>query len=216
MALNLQQPLLYLITSGETTQRTEPTSPEFRRILSLISAAVSSGIQLIQLREKNLSARVLYELAREAAAITRESPTRLLVNDRADIAMAAECDGVHLTARSIDASVIRKNFGDGFLIGSSTHSIEEARRARDMGADFAVFGPVFPTPSKLAYGAPLGLDKLEEAARSLSPFPLLAIGGVTREDAWQALRAGASGIAAIRLFDEAGDLEAVVREMKAR
>jgi thiamine-phosphate pyrophosphorylase len=215
MALNLQQPLLYLITSGETTHRTEPASPEFRRILSIVRAAVSSGIQLIQLREKNLRPRVLYELAREAAAVTRDSPTRLLVNDRADIALAAGCDGVHLPTRSIDAGVIRKTFGANFLIGASTHSIKEARGARDAGADFAVFGPVFATPSKLAYGAPPGLRKLEEAARELSPFPLVALGGITRENAPQVWRAGASGIAAIRLFDDADNLEAVARGIKA-
>jgi thiamine-phosphate pyrophosphorylase len=213
MALNLQPPLLYLITSGKTTPRTEPTSPEFKRVLSIVRAAVSSGIQLIQLREKNLRPRVLYELAREAASLTFKSQTRLLINDRADIALAAGCDGVHLTARSIEASLIRKTFGASFLIGASTHSIEEARRASDAGADFAVFGPVYATPSKLSYGAPLGLEKMRDAARTLSPFPLIAIGGITQENALQVLGAGASGIAAIRLFNDADDLEEIVREI---
>ena len=216
MALNLQQqPLLYLITSGETTPHTEPTSPEFSHILSLVRAAVSSGIHLIQLREKNLRPRVLYELARQAASLRRERRTLILVNDRADIALAAGCDGVHLTARSIEASVIRKTFGADFLIGASTHSIEEARAAREAGADFAVFGPVYATPSKLPYGAPLGLEKMKETARQLSPFPLIAIGGITQENAPQVLQAGAQGIAAIRLFNDASDLEAVVRQIKA-
>lgn len=179
-------------------------------------AATLAGISLIQLREKNLSARNLYELAVRAAEITRQSPTRLLVNDRADIARAAGCDGVHLTSDSLDAGIIRRTFGAGFLVGVSTHSIEEAREARNRGADFAVFGPVFDTPSKRAYGPPLGLGKLEEAAQQLSPFPLIAIGGITHENAQQALGAGASGIAAIRLFSEPDNLETTVREIRER
>jgi thiamine-phosphate pyrophosphorylase len=213
MALNLQHPMLYLITSGETSQDTEPTSPEFKRLLAIVSRAVSSGINLIQLREKNLPARVLYELSAQAAAITGRSSTRLLVNDRADIARAAACDGVHLTAGSLEAGVVRKTFGPDFLIGASTHSIEEARSARDGGASFAVFGPVFNTPSKRAYGPPLGLDMLQAAVRELSPFPIIAIGGINHDNAQQVLRTGASGIAAIRLFNDPDNLEATVREI---
>jgi thiamine-phosphate pyrophosphorylase len=216
MALNLQKPILYLITTGETTRLTRPTSPDFKRLLALVHTATLAGIHLIQLREKNLSARVLYELAAQAAAITHESATRIFVNDRADIARAAGCDGVHLTTRSIEARIIRKTFGPDFLIGASTHSLEEAREARDDGADFAVFGPIFGTPSKRAYGPALGLDKLEAAAQELSTFPLLAIGGITLENAPQALRAGASGIAAIRLFNDPDNLETIVREIKGR
>ena len=214
MALHRQQPILYLITSGQTTRQTLPSSPEFKRLLTLIHAAALAGINLIQLREKNLTARTLYDLALRSAEITRASATRLLVNDRADIARSAGCDGVHLTARSLDASVVRRTFGPDFLIGVSTHSIEEARRASTEGADFAVFGPIFDTPSKRDYGPPLGLDKLESAARMVSPFPLIAIGGITREKIPQALIKGASGVAAIRLFDETNNLEALVREIK--
>src|SRR5215213_3988547 len=142
-----QPPLIYLITSGETTQATTPSSEEFKRLLRLTAAAVAARIPLIQLREKNLSARMLYELATNAARLTRGSDTRLLVNDRADIARAAGADGVHLTTRSLEAAVVRRAFGEDFLIGVSAHSLEEARAARDGGADFAVFGPVFDTPS---------------------------------------------------------------------
>ncbi|HEY0323095.1 MAG TPA: thiamine phosphate synthase [Pyrinomonadaceae bacterium] len=215
MALNLQQPILYLITSGETTLETEPTSPEFKRILTLVRAAALAGINLIQLREKNLHARVLYELAAQAAAITRASATRLIINDRADISRAAGCDGVQLTTRSLEANIVRETFGTDFLIGVSTHSIEEALHARDLGADFVVFGPIFDTPSKRAYGPALGLDKLEEASRQLSPFPLIAIGGMALQNAPQVLRAGASGIAAIRLFSDTDNLEAIVRKLRS-
>jgi thiamine-phosphate pyrophosphorylase len=214
MEFPLQQPILYLITSGETTPQTEASSPEFKRILTHVAAAVRAGINLIQLREKNLTARVLYELATRAAGITQGSPTRLLVNDRADISRAAHCDGVHLTTHSMKASAVRGGFGPSFLIGVSTHSIEEARAAKEDGADFAVFGPIFDTPSKRAYGSPLGLNKLEEAARTLSPFPLIALGGITRANAPRVIESGAQGIAAIRLFADADNLETIAREIK--
>jgi thiamine-phosphate pyrophosphorylase len=214
MPLNLQPPIIYLITSGETKRATTPDSEEFARILALVTRAVAARVQLVQLREKNLPARTLYELTTRAAEITRGSSTRLLVNDRADIARAARADGVHLTTRSLEASVVRRTFGDQFLIGVSTHTLAEARAARDARADLAVFGPVFDTPSKREYGAPVGLEHLSEAARTLSPFPLLALGGITRENSPDALRAGASGVAAIRLFSDGRNLDATVRAIR--
>jgi thiamine-phosphate pyrophosphorylase len=215
MPLNLQPPITYLITSGETTRATRPHSEEFTRLLALVSSAVHARVNLLQLREKNLSARMLYELTTRAASITRGSSTRLLVNDRADIARAAHADGVHLTTRSLPTQSIRRAFGDSFLIGVSTHSIDELLAARDGGADFAVFGPVFETPSKRVYGPAVGLAGLKEAARALAPFPLLALGGITTlENATAAIGAGASGVAAIRLFSDPHNLDAVVRAIR--
>jgi thiamine-phosphate pyrophosphorylase len=196
------------------TPLTRSQSEEFARLLDLIAAAVRARVNLVQLREKNLTARSLYELTTRAAAITRGSATRLLVNDRADIARAAHADGVHLTTRSLEAHTIRRAFGDDFLIGVSTHSVAEARAALEGGADFATFGPVFETASKRAYGPAVGLDALRQAARSLSPFPLLALGGITLDNAAAALRAGASGIAAIRLFSDPHTLDATVRAIR--
>lgn len=208
-------PITYLITSGTTRPGSTPSSEDFRRILALVAAAVEQGISLIQLREKNLSARTLFQLTAQAAGITRGSNTRLLVNDRADIARAARADGVHLTTRSLSAAIVRRTFGQELLIGASTHSLTEARAARDDGADFAVFGPIFETPSKQAYGPPLGLEKLIEAASFLKPFPLVALGGITRDNAVATLRAGAAGIAGIRLFSDLENLRmmtSVLRE----
>ena len=102
----------------------------------------------------------LYELTERAVEITRGSDTRLLVNDRSDIARAAGADGVHLTSQSLPADVVRKIYGPEFLIGVSTHSLDEARAARAGGADFVVFGPVFETESKREFGAPQGLNRL--------------------------------------------------------
>jgi len=208
---NLQPPLTYLITNGQTRVTTTPSSKEFAHLLTLIEAAVAARISLIQVREKDLSARVVYELALSAAAITRNSSTRLLINDRADIAVAAGADGVHLTTRSLEASVVRERFGADLLIGVSTHSLAEARQARASGADFVVFGPVWETVSKQIFGDPLRLDKLMEVARDLEPLPVLALGGVTSENARECLEAGAAGIAGISLFSQADELASIVR-----
>jgi thiamine-phosphate pyrophosphorylase len=216
MSLNLQKPIIYLITSGATTPASTPASKDFQNILALVRAGCQASIPLIQLREKNLTPRTLYELTARCLEITRGTETRLLVNDRADIARAAGADGCHLTTRSIEAPVVRRAFGEDFLIGVSTHSLSEARAARDGCADFAVFGPVFDTPSKRAYGAPVGVESLREAAQSLAPFPILALGGIKCENAQEVLRAGASGIAAVSLFSEREHLDEVVASIRGR
>jgi len=216
MSLNLSKPILYLITPGATAETTTPSSGEFQEILNQVSAAVAAGIQLIQLREKNLAARVLFGLTERVMEIVRGTSTKVLINDRADIAAGAGADGVHLTTRSLEAEVVRKTFGPNFLIGVSTHSHFEARSARDAGADFVVFGPVFPTQSKKDYGPPLGVGKLSEVAHELALFPVLAIGGVSNDNAGECLRAGASGVAAITLFSEPETLKTnaeIVREL---
>jgi thiamine-phosphate pyrophosphorylase len=214
MPLNLPKPIIYLITSGATTTASTPVSEDFQNVLALVRAATRAHIPLVQLREKNLTTRTLYELAVRSGEITRGTNTRLLVNDRADIARAARADGCHLTTRSLEASIIRRTFGTDFLIGVSTHSLKEAQAARDGGADFAVFGPVFDTPSKQVYGEAVGLESLREASRKLSPFPLLALGGIALDNVAEVSRAGASGVAAIRLFSESVDLDATVRALR--
>jgi thiamine-phosphate pyrophosphorylase len=214
MTLNLSKPILYLITRDVTVETTTPESEAFHNILQQVSSAVTTGIQLIQIREKRITARVLFELTSRAVAIARGSSTRILVNDRADIAAAAGADGVHLTTRSLNPDVIRKAFGDEFLIGASTHSLSEAEMARSEGADFAVFGPIFATPSKENYGAPLGVDQLFAAARQLTPFPLIALGGVSLENAIECLEAGAQGIAGITLFESAFSLASTAETIR--
>src|SRR5262249_37018897 len=154
MTLQLPAPILYLITRGETTESSTPESIEFKEILSQVSTAVAAEIPLIQLREKDLTARNLFELTSRVVEITRFTSTRILVNDRADIAASAGASGVHLTTRSLRASIVRRAFGGEFLIGVSTHSLDEAKCAQHDGADFIVLGPVFQTASKTAYGKP--------------------------------------------------------------
>jgi thiamine-phosphate pyrophosphorylase len=214
MSKNLSQPILYLITPGATSETTSRESPEFQDILLQIKAAVAAEIDLVQIREKRLSARVLFELAERAVEITRESSTRILVNDRADIAAGAGAHGVHLTTRSLDVAVIRKSFENKFLIGASTHSWEEAHQAYAQGADFIVLGPIFPTRSKEQFGPSLGLEKLSDVCGKLGHFPVLALGGVSESTAQQCFVAGASGVAGISLFSEPARLKSIAAAIK--
>ena len=212
--LNLSEPILYLITRGVSTEATRRDSPEFQNILAQVSAAVEAEIDLIQIREKNLTARVLFELTERVAEFTRNSSTRLLVNDRADIAVGAGAGGVHLTTQSLDVAVVRKTFGGDVLIGASTHSLAEATAARKAGADFVVFGPVFETESKAQYGEPMGLEKLAEVTRVLCGFPVLALGGINTVNAAECLSVGASGVAGISLFSDPSNLKASADKIK--
>ena len=214
--MSLPVPIIYPITSGKTSPQTTPDDPQFSEILRLVRAAVDADVPLFQIREKSLPARVLYELVARAAEITRGSKTRLLVNDRSDIARAAGADGVHLTTRSLPAEVVRNIFGAEFLIGVSTHSLDEARAARAGGADFVVFGPVFETESKRAYGAPQGLEKLREVTRALGEFPVVAIGGITLENFSECFEAGARGVAAIRMLNTAENMDRIYRILTGR
>jgi thiamine-phosphate pyrophosphorylase len=201
MPASLPPPILYAITSGATNSKTTPDDDEFSRILTLVEAAVEAEVSLVQIREKALSVRVLHELVQRAVEIAQGSATRLLVNDRFDVARAAGADGVQLTELSLPPRVVREICGAEFLIGASTHSLEAARAAREGGADFVVFGPVFETESKSVYGPAQGLEKLLEVTGELQGFPVIAIGGVTLDNAEKCFAAGASGIAAIKLFN---------------
>jgi thiamine-phosphate pyrophosphorylase len=181
----------------------------------LVQAAVNAEVPLFQIREKSLPARVLYELTRRAAEISRGSKTRLLVNDRSDIARVARADGVHLTTRSLPAQVVRDLYGPEFLIGVSTHSLSEAEAARKAGADFVVFGPVFETESKRGFGEPQGLDKLLTVTRALADFPVVAIGGITLENVEECFAAGARGVAAIRMLSDAETMASTVDTIRS-
>ena len=193
-------------------------------LLKRIETAAAAGIDWIQLREKDLSDRQLIALARAALKRirTRNSATRLFLNDRVDIALAAGAHGVHLSESGLpaaDARQLRDDFLSrqsrprDFLIGISCHSAEAVRGAASAGADYVYFGPVFETPSKAQYGAPQGPDRLAEACRA-AQIPVIAIGGITLAKASEYLSAGAVGVAAIRLFQEANDVAAVVASLR--
>lgn len=207
MPLALPAPIIYPITSGTTR------TPE--DILRLVEAAVAAKVPLFQIREKKLTGRDLYDLTVRAAQITRGTDTRLLVNDRSDIARAGGADGVHLTTQSLPANVVRKIYGPEFLIGVSTHSLDEARAAHAGGADFVVFGPVFETESKREFGEPQGLNRLAEVTNELRGFPVVAIGGITLEKVRACFEAGASGVAAIRLLNDTERMSSIVAGIRS-
>jgi thiamine-phosphate pyrophosphorylase len=192
----------YLITDGTAAPETFLSDKE--NILALVKKAVERGISMVQIREKRLTAGQVFELAAQAAAITgtRADTTKLLVNDRADIAFAAGADGVHLTSTSLPAAAIRGNFPAGFLIGVSTHSLEKAGAARNEGANFITFSPIFPTQSKINYGEPQGLEKLAGVVKALDGFPVFALGGINETNYAEVLPTGAAGIAGINMFYE--------------
>jgi len=198
--------VIYLITEGKTSDQN--FSEKRIQILDLIKTAVEAGIPLIQIREKRLSARNVFELASQAAELAKNSNTKILVNDRADIALAANADGVHLTANSLSASIIRRNFPKDFMIGVSTHSIEQTEEATREGADFALFGPIFETPGK---GEPKGLEELRRVSEKVRPFPVIAIGGIDETNYREVMQI-AGGFAAIRFLNDAENLRKIREE----
>jgi thiamine-phosphate pyrophosphorylase len=158
--------------------------------------AAHNGVELIQVRAKQLSARELSSLVRAVMRVAQSS--RILVNTRTDIALACGAQGVHLPAGSMAPDTIRRIAPAGFLIGVSCHTIDELRAAEREGADFCVYGPVFPSITKSL--APIGIAAFREAAASVR-LPVYALGGVTAENAPECVAAGAAGIAGISLFN---------------
>ncbi|MDQ3799574.1 MAG: thiamine phosphate synthase, partial [Acidobacteriota bacterium] len=198
---SLTSPFIYLITKGDATA--ENFAEKSAEILRIVEAAVSARISFIQIREKRLPARFVFELTEKAAKLARNSQTKILVNDRADIALSAGADGVHLTSLSLSAETIRQNFPKDFIVGVSAHTLAEAETASRQGADFVTFSPIFHSPDK---GEPKGLSELKKICAALKPFPVLALGGVDETNYKSTLEAGASGFAAIRFLNEPENL----------
>jgi len=191
---------LYLITDSEAS------AP--RSVADVVAAALAAlppGAAWVQLRDKQASGSALLSSARELVEIVRARDCRLLINDRVDVALAAGADGVHLPENGFDVAAVRA-LAPGLLVGVSAHG-----PAPVAGADFAVCGPIWPTPSKARYGAPLGPGVLAEA-KAAAPYPVLAIGGIDSVDrARAALAAGADGVACIRAIMSARDPGAAAR-----
>lgn len=177
-------------------------------------ALAAAGVDALQLREPALGDRQLFERALRLCASRREGRPRVFVNARADVALAAGADGVHLPAAGLEVARVREWVGDRLALGVSTHAVEEVAAAREAGADYALFGPVYPTPSKPGRVAGDRLDELERAAAL--GLPVLAIGGVTIERLAAVARAGATGAAGIRVFQEVPALPELAAEARRR
>ena len=210
-------PQLYYIT--DRRQFPGNGREQEQRLLEKIAECAAAGVDLVQLREKDLAAGALEELALKAMAALAGSRTRLLINSRTDVALACGAHGVHLPANDLAASEARAIFARAGasdpVIGVSTHSAAEVASAEAHGADFAVFGPVFEKSGSANRG---GLEELRrtchrtEAAQP--PMPVLALGGITLENAKLCMEAGAAGIAAIRLFQE-NEVHVVIKNLLA-
>jgi thiamine-phosphate pyrophosphorylase len=175
-------------------------------LIRRVSAAARAGVHLVQIRERDLSDRALLALVRQAVEVTRPTRTRVLVNDRVDVAIVSGAHGVHLRADSVPVSRVRAVAPPGFLVGRSVHSsVEAARLAEEGGLDYLMFGTVFETPSKP--GRPVaGVAGLAEAVAAARALPVLAVGGITTRTLGVLSGSGCAGFAAIGMFaDDAED-----------
>lgn len=191
-------------------------------VLSVIIAAIEAGVDLIQIRERDLGTRELLWLVGAAVEGIRSDSgkpltavTRVVVNDRLDVALAAGAHGVHLGGQSLPVETVRTAVpaGKDFVVGVSCHSQEDVTAAEAAGAEYAILGPIFETASKLRYGPPLGLGVLERAA-SQAHIPVLALGGVTPQRVQPCIAAGAAGIAGVSIFQQCPSLPERVRELR--
>ncbi len=199
--------VLCYVTDGHLLPESSPAN-----LLRSIECAAAAGVDWIQIREKDVAARELAVLTRNAISILERSAhadsgrPRIIVNDRIDVALATGAAGVHLSGTSIPASeavlwLRAGNAPQGFQVGVSCHSLTEAQNAEAAGASYVFFGPIYETPSKTRFGQSQGIERLTEVCRSVR-ISVLAIGGISESNARACLDAGAAGIAAIRLFQE--------------
>jgi thiamine-phosphate pyrophosphorylase len=196
MTPGLSEPIFCLITDGQRARGSRKHDDE---LVQLVRHAAAAGVNLVQIRERGLEDRRQLMLTRSIADAVKGTAARVVVNDRVDIALAAGADGVHLRADSPPAQAVRAMVPAEFLIGRSVHGEAEAIEAARTGVDYLILGTIFPTASKPAGAAWLGLEPLTRAARAVT-VPILAIGGITADRVESLAAAGAAGFAAIGLF----------------
>ncbi len=184
-------------------------------LIACIRRAIDWGVDFIQIREKDLSARALYELTRRVVLISRGTGCRILVNSRADIALAAGAHGVHLPSTGLQAADLRSWLPGKFLIGVSVHSMREIRSACAQGVDYILLGHLFPTASKQGYGPPLELNFLQKACAA-TETPILGLGGIKPESVASVVEAGAAGVAGISLFQDSSDFNRLKKLFRAK
>jgi len=213
-----ESPLLCYVTHRQGLPVANPADSIEAQIRKIAEVA-AAGVDWVQIREKDLTAGELASLTRQALRGAAKSSAecssliRVLVNDRLDVAIAGRADGIHLGEKSlpiteaqrlVKSAILRRAVDESFLIGVSCHSLESARAAERSGADYIFFGPIFATPSKQGFGPSQGTERLQQVCCAV-PIPVLAIGGITLDNAASCIHAGAAGLAAIRLFQDAPD-----------
>lgn len=195
---------LYLITDRKLTRGGD--------LCAVLEQALDGGVRAIQLREKDLDGKELFELADKISVLCQRYNAQLFVNDRIDVALAIDAVGVQLGVTSLPIETARALLGPGKLIGYSTHSPDEAQEAERGGADFVLFGPVYFTPSKGSYGAPQGLAPLKETVAKVA-LPVYAIGGIRTENLMETMETGSRGVALISAIMSAENPAAAARAM---
>ncbi len=222
--VRLPRPIICLVTDRRRLVPPGNDQAAVDCLVRQIRAAIHCGIDVVQVRERDLSAADLFRLVTAAVAAARGTATRIVVNDRIDVALAAHADGVHLRADSIGPAAARRLAPPPFLIGRSVHSASEAAACADH-VDYLIAGTVFPTASKPADTRSLDVSGLAEIVAAARVMPVLAIGGVTLDAIPRIAAAGAAGFAAIGLFVDQGEqnppcrisgLQAVVAEARRR
>ena len=195
----------YYITSRRQLDPLPGENGVEEALKAAVRAAFCAQLDYVQIRESDLASRRLSYLVEDLGSRSEKKATRLLVNDRLDVAVSSGADGVHLPADSLPLSTLRAFAGDDMVLGISCHGGEEVQKAVLAGASYALLGPVFATPSKPG-AVPLGLAALAEVCRRC-PVPIFALGGVGRENAKDCIQAGAAGVAGIRMFQQEQNLE---------
>ncbi len=197
---------LYVITDAKLSRG--------RSHLEVIRAAIAGGATVVQYREKEGTTRQLIEEAQALRELTRQMGVLFIVNDRVDIALAVDADGVHVGQDDMPAPIARKLMGPGKIVGVSVDNLEQALQAERDGADYLGAGPIFATPTKPDAAPPIGLDGLAEICRRVS-IPVIAIGGINEENAAAVIEAGADGVAVVSAVVAAPDVEAAARRLRA-
>jgi len=181
-------------------------------IFENVRRAIGAGIRAVQLREKDLEIVELIDYAYELRKITDHYSAKLIINERVDVALAVGADGVHTGYSGIPVRAVRKIVPVEFMVGVSTHGIEEAIKAEEDGADFITCGPVFDTPSKRKYGAPTGVDRLKEVVNRVD-IPVFALGGIKESNIAEVMGAGAYGVSMISAILASSNIEKTVKEI---
>ncbi|MGB9803155.1 thiamine phosphate synthase [Desulfofundulus sp.] len=198
---------LYVITGDKFSRG--------RSILEVARAAIEGGATVLQLREKEFTARQLIDVGHQLRRLTREKGVTFIVNDRVDVALAVDADGVHLGQDDLPVGMARRILGPGKIIGISTHSVEQALEAQRQGADYIGVGPVFETHTKDDVQAPVGVDLVRQVASAVS-IPKVAIGGIKAGNVEEVIAAGADGAAVITAVVAAEDVSGAARELRSR